>query len=36
MNEQERHNLFAELITRHQGELYGYIYCGCQELGRYR
>jgi RNA polymerase sigma-70 factor (ECF subfamily) len=26
MNEQERHSLFAELITRHQGELYGYIY----------
>jgi RNA polymerase sigma-70 factor, ECF subfamily len=26
MNEQERHNLFAELTTRHQGDLYGYIY----------
>jgi RNA polymerase sigma-70 factor, ECF subfamily len=26
MNEQERHDLFAELITRHQGQLYGYIY----------
>lgn len=26
MNEQECHNLFAELITRHQSELYGYIY----------
>jgi RNA polymerase sigma-70 factor (ECF subfamily) len=26
MNEQERHNLFAELTARHQGELYGYIY----------
>jgi RNA polymerase sigma-70 factor, ECF subfamily len=26
MNEQERQNLFAELITRHQSELYGYIY----------
>lgn len=26
MNEQERNNLFAELITRHQSELYGYIY----------
>lgn len=26
MNEQERHNLFAELITHHQSELYGYIY----------
>jgi RNA polymerase sigma-70 factor, ECF subfamily len=26
MNEQERHNLFAELIIRHQSELYGYIY----------
>lgn len=26
MNEQDRHNLFAELITRHQSELYGYIY----------
>ena len=26
MNEQERQNLFVELITRHQSELYGYIY----------
>ena len=26
MNDQERHNLFAELINRHQSELYGYIY----------
>ena len=26
MNQQERQNLFAELITRHQSELYGYIY----------
>ena len=26
MNEQERHNLFADLINRHQSELYGYIY----------
>ena len=26
MNEQERHNLFAELINRHQSELYAYIY----------
>jgi RNA polymerase sigma-70 factor, ECF subfamily len=26
MNEQERHNLFAELSNRHQGALYGYIY----------
>jgi RNA polymerase sigma-70 factor, ECF subfamily len=26
MNEQDRNNLFAELITRHQSELYGYIY----------
>jgi RNA polymerase sigma-70 factor, ECF subfamily len=26
MNDQERHNLFVELITRHQSELYGYIY----------
>ena len=26
MNEQERHNLFAELINHHQSELYGYIY----------
>lgn len=26
MNEQERHNLFSDLITRHQSELYGYIY----------
>lgn len=26
MNEQERHNLFSELLARHQSELYGYIY----------
>jgi RNA polymerase sigma-70 factor (ECF subfamily) len=26
MNEQSRRNLFAELITRHQSELFGYIY----------
>jgi RNA polymerase sigma-70 factor (ECF subfamily) len=26
MNEQERHNLFSELIVRHQSELYAYIY----------
>jgi RNA polymerase sigma-70 factor, ECF subfamily len=26
MNEQERHELFEELVTRHQSELYGYIY----------
>ena len=26
MNERERSNLFADLITRHQSELYGYIY----------
>jgi RNA polymerase sigma-70 factor, ECF subfamily len=26
MNEQERHNLFVELITRHQSQLYGYIF----------
>lgn len=26
MNEQERHRLFSELLTRHQGELYGYIF----------
>jgi RNA polymerase sigma-70 factor, ECF subfamily len=26
MNQQDRHSLFAELITRHQGQLYGYIY----------
>jgi RNA polymerase sigma-70 factor, ECF subfamily len=26
MNGQERHDLFVELITRHQSELYGYIY----------
>lgn len=26
MHEQERQDLFAELITRHQSELYGYIY----------
>ena len=26
MNEQERHNLFSELLTRHQSELYGYIF----------
>ena len=26
MNEQDRHNLFSELITRHQSELYAYIF----------
>jgi RNA polymerase sigma-70 factor (ECF subfamily) len=26
MNDQDRQNLFAELINRHQSELYGYIY----------
>ena len=26
MNDQERHNLFSELIARHQSELYGYIF----------
>lgn len=26
MNEQERYDLFAELITRHQGQIYGFIY----------
>ena len=26
MDEQERHNLFVELITRHQSQLYGYIF----------
>jgi RNA polymerase sigma-70 factor, ECF subfamily len=26
MNQQDRQNLFAELMGRHQGELYGYIY----------
>jgi RNA polymerase sigma-70 factor, ECF subfamily len=26
MNEQDRHNLFSELIVRHQSELYGYIF----------
>jgi RNA polymerase sigma-70 factor, ECF subfamily len=26
MHDQERHNLFAELLNRHQNELYGYIY----------
>jgi RNA polymerase sigma-70 factor, ECF subfamily len=26
MNEQERHNLFSELIARHQSQLYGYIF----------
>jgi RNA polymerase sigma-70 factor, ECF subfamily len=26
MNEQDRHDLFVQLITRHQSELYGYIY----------
>jgi RNA polymerase sigma-70 factor, ECF subfamily len=26
MNEQESHNLFSELLSRHQSELYGYIY----------
>jgi RNA polymerase sigma-70 factor, ECF subfamily len=26
MTEQQRHNLFSELLTCHQSELYGYIY----------
>lgn len=26
MNDQERHNLFSELIARHQSELYAYIF----------
>jgi RNA polymerase sigma-70 factor, ECF subfamily len=26
MNEQDRHNLFSDLISRHQGELYAYIF----------
>ena len=26
MNEQERHSLFSELITRHQSQLYAYIF----------
>lgn len=26
MDEQDRHNLFAELITRYQSQLYGYIF----------
>jgi RNA polymerase sigma-70 factor (ECF subfamily) len=26
MNEQERHDLFVDLVTRNQSELYGYIY----------
>ena len=26
MNEQDRHNLFSELIARHQSELYAYIF----------
>jgi RNA polymerase sigma-70 factor, ECF subfamily len=26
MNEQDRHNLFSELIVRHQSELYAYIF----------
>jgi RNA polymerase sigma-70 factor (ECF subfamily) len=26
MNDQERHNLFAELVTTHQSQLYGYIF----------
>ena len=26
MNAQDRHNLFAELITTHQSQLYGYIF----------
>jgi RNA polymerase sigma-70 factor, ECF subfamily len=26
MNDQERHDLFSELIARHQSELYGYIF----------
>ena len=26
MNDQERHNLFSELIARHQSEIYGYVF----------
>lgn len=26
MDEQQRHNLFIELVTRHQSQLYGYIF----------
>lgn len=26
MNDQDRHNLFSELIARHQSEIYGYIF----------
>jgi RNA polymerase sigma-70 factor, ECF subfamily len=26
MNEQERHTLFSELLTRHQSQIYGYIF----------
>ena len=26
MNEQQRHDLFSELIARHQSELYAYIF----------
>lgn len=33
MNEQERHNLFSELIARHQGELYGYIFAVVRNWG---
>ena len=33
MNEQKRHNLFAELVNRHQSELYGYIYAVVRNWG---
>jgi RNA polymerase sigma-70 factor, ECF subfamily len=33
MNEQDRYNLFSELIVRHQSELYGYIYAVVRNWG---
>lgn len=33
MNEQERHDLFSELITRHQSQLYGYIFAVVRNWG---
>jgi RNA polymerase sigma-70 factor (ECF subfamily) len=33
MNEQERHEQFSELIIRHQGELYGYIFSVVRNWG---
>jgi RNA polymerase sigma-70 factor, ECF subfamily len=33
MNEQERHQLFTELVARHQSELYGYLFAVVRNWG---